>query len=72
MPKISVYAGYGLYEKITSKAKEKEMSLSGFVSEVLKEHVKDEWPEGYFEKFAGALKDRVFEVPEDLPWEPDE
>ena len=29
-------------------------------------------PEGYFEKYFSALKDRIFEIPEYVPWFPDE
>lgn len=67
VPQVSLYIDKILYMELKSKAKEKGTSLSNFVSEALKEHICDSWPEGYFDLF-GSLKDDSFEIPEDLPW----
>ena len=68
MPQVSLYIEKLLYKEVESKAKEKGQSLSGFVSDVLKENLKDSWPEGYFEKYVGIFKDDPLEEPEELPW----
>jgi len=60
-----------LYTELRSKAKEKGMSLSAFVSEALKEHLDDSWPEDFFD-LLGSLKDDPIEIPEDHPWSPGE
>lgn len=70
MPQISLYIDRDLYKEVKSAAEKKDMSLSSFVSEVLKEHLVDEWPEGYFD-LIGSLKDDPLELPEDLSWELD-
>ena len=67
MPRMSLYIDQDLYAELMFKAKEKEMSLSSFVSEVLKEHLDDSWPEDFLEVF-GSLEDDPMEIPEELPW----
>ena len=71
-PQMSLYIDTVLYMEVKARAKEQGVPSSKIVSDALKEMFDDSWPEGYFEKYAGALKDRIFEIPEDLPWEPDE
>jgi hypothetical protein len=61
-----LYLDQNLYNKVELKATEREMSLSAFVRGVLKEHLGESWPEGYFEKYVGSIKDDSFEAPEDL------
>jgi metal-responsive CopG/Arc/MetJ family transcriptional regulator len=67
MPQVSLYIDRDLYKEVESIAKRKEMSLSGFVSDVLKEYLNDEWPEE-FTKLIGSVDDETFVEPEDLPW----
>ena len=68
MPQVSLYLDKPLYMEIRTKAKEKGTSLSKYVSEALKEHIDDSWPEGYFEKYFGIFADDPLELPEELPW----
>ena len=67
MPQVSLYIDKPLYMELKTKAKEKGTSLSNFVSEALRKHISDSWPEGYFDLF-GSLKDDSFEIPKDMPW----
>ena len=67
MPQVSLYIDKALYMELKSKAKDKGTSLSNFVSEVLREHVDDSWPEEFFEAI-GSIDDETFEAPEELPW----
>jgi hypothetical protein len=69
MPKISVYLNKDLYERIRSYAKDEDSSISGFISGVLKKHIDENWPKGFFEKYIGSIKDESFDVPRDIPWE---
>ena len=68
MPQVSLYIDQILYMEIKSVAKEKKVSLSSLVSDVMREHIEDRWPEGYFD-LVGSLKDDndPLELPEDLP-----
>lgn len=67
MPQVSLYIDQILYMELKAKAKEKGVSTSSYVNGVLKEHIDDDWPEGYFDLF-GSVDDDSFEVPEELPW----
>ena len=71
MPQVSLYIDRDLYKEVEARAKEKGQSLSGFVSDVLRENLRDSWPEHFFERYVGALRGRVFGIPEDAPWLPD-
>lgn len=69
-PQISLYFDEVLYKEVKCAAKKKEVSISSFVSEIVKEHLDDEWPEGYFD-LIGSLRDDPLGLPEELPWELD-
>ncbi|MCL2785661.1 MAG: hypothetical protein FWD81_00345 [Methanomassiliicoccaceae archaeon] len=71
MPQVSLYIDQALYMELRSKAKEKGTSLSSFVSDVLKEHLDNSWPEGFFD-ILGSWEGETIELPEDLPWSPNE
>ncbi len=68
MPQVSLYIDRDLYKEVESAAKSKDKSLSGFVSDVLRDYLDDEWPEEFFELFGSAADDETFTEPEDLPW----
>jgi hypothetical protein len=68
MPQISIYIEKTLYMEVRSKAEELGVPFSNYVSTVLRKHIDNSWPEGYFEKFVGIFKDDPMEIPEDLPW----
>ena len=45
MTQLCLYLDRELYKRMEIKAKEKEMSLSGFVREALKGYMDNDWPE---------------------------
>jgi hypothetical protein len=72
MPQLSLYFDRVLYKEVASIAKERGQSLSGVVSDMVRDNIRNSWPEHFFEEVVGALKDRIFEIPEDVPWSPGE
>ncbi|MCL1984644.1 MAG: hypothetical protein FWG58_04530 [Methanomassiliicoccaceae archaeon] len=70
-PQLSLYIDRPIYMELRSKAKEEGKSMSGYVNDMLKEKFDDGWPDDFFDLF-GSLKDHPIELPEDLPWIPDE
>ena len=67
MPQVSLYLDKPLYKEVQSVVKRKGVSMSSFVSEVLKEYLADDWPEEFLEVI-GSMNDEPFELPEDIPW----
>ena len=67
MPQVSLYLDKPLYKEVESIVKKRGVSMSSFVSSVLKEYLENDWPEGYFDLF-GSIDDETFDVPEDIPW----
>jgi len=67
MPQVSLYLDKPLYKEVQSVVKRKGVSMSSFVSNVLKEYLEDDWPEEFLEVI-GSMKDEPFELPEDIPW----
>ena len=47
---------------------EEEKLVTESADGALKENPKDEWPDGYFEKYFGIFADDPLEEPEELPW----
>ena len=70
MLRISLYMNGDLYEKVRSQAKEKGMSMSGYVRCVLNENFNG-WPKSFLDTYFGAMKNDPLEEPEELPWESD-
>jgi len=73
MPTRSVYLSDDLYEKVRSFAKREGVSLSAYISKVLKEGLDNRWPEGYFD-LVGSLKDDEYPlvISGELTWGSDE
>lgn len=67
MPRISIYADEALCTKIRSAAEKKGVPTSRYITDVLKDHFDNTWPEDVFERFVGVIKDESFAAPEDLP-----
>jgi len=65
MPQVSLYIDKELYKEVESIVKKKDVSMSSFVSNVLKEYLDNSWPEGYFELFE-SMKEDPLEEPEEL------
>ena len=70
MPQISLYIDKDLYKEVESAVKKKDVSMSSFVSNVLREYLDNTWPEGFFELF-GSMKDDPIEEPEELSFSSD-
>ncbi|MCL2142989.1 MAG: hypothetical protein FWH44_01855 [Methanomassiliicoccaceae archaeon] len=67
MPQVSLYFEQALYTELKSTASKKNVSVSSYVSDVLKDHLDKSWPEGFFDTYFGAAKDDPLEEPEE--WE---
>ena len=67
IPQVSLYLDKPLYKEVESIVKKRGVSMSSFVSGVLKEYIENGWPEGYFDLF-GSIDDETFDVPEEIPW----
>jgi hypothetical protein len=67
-----MYLESDIYDRAKAEAKERGMSFSRYVSTVLMERLDISWPEGYFERYVGAINDDSFDVPEVLPRSPEE
>ena len=65
MPQLSLYLDKPLYKEVESIVKKKGVSMSSFVSGILKEYLSDDWPVGYFDLY-GSIDDDTFDVPEEL------
>ena len=63
MTQLCLYLDRDLYKRMEARAKEKDMSLSGFVREALKGYMDSDWPED-ITGAAGSLKDDAADVPE--------
>jgi hypothetical protein len=69
VPQVSIYIDKPLYMEIKSKAKERGVPFSNYIVDAVKEKENNEWPEDFFERFVGAIKDESFKAPEEIPWE---
>ena len=67
MPQVSLYLDKPLYKEVEAIVKKKGVSMSSFVSNVLKEYIEDDWPKEFLEAI-GSMKGESFDVPEDIPW----
>jgi hypothetical protein len=56
MGQVSLYIDDDILKKVKSISKKREVSLSKFVSSVLKESLENSWPDNY-EKLFGCLPD---------------
>jgi hypothetical protein len=66
MPQISLYVDKETMRKITSSARREKKSVSSWVRERVVRESRSQWPEGYFERVFGFLKDSDLEVPPPL------
>lgn len=63
MPQLSLYIDEDTLQKIEARAKINKISVSKFVSTVLKEHFSNNWPEG-FQNIFGSVTDDSFVRPD--------
>ncbi len=74
MPQISLYIDAETLKEVETAANSANLSISKFVSRVIKKSLKSEWPENFFQLF-GSIHDDSFSVPDapefpaDLPRE---
>lgn len=55
MPQLHLYVPDAVAERLRSKAKERGMSLSGYLAEIAGREVGgEEWPRGFFEEVLGG------------------
>ena len=66
MPQVSLYIDKELYKEVESIVKKKDVSMSSFVSNVLKEYLDNTWPEEFFE-LGGIWNDDPIDIPKDAP-----
>jgi hypothetical protein len=65
MPQLSLYLDNKTLELVQKQARNESVSLSKYVSGVLKTHVSGNWPQNYWTLF-GSVKDRTFVAAEEL------
>jgi metal-responsive CopG/Arc/MetJ family transcriptional regulator len=69
MPQVSLYIEQTLYTELVAKAKEKGMSRSGYVNEMLKKYIDDTVTVGELDEFFGIFEGEEMDEPEEIPWE---
>ena len=70
--RLSVNLTEDNYKNVKSAAKKENVSMSCFIRNVLIKNANKWWRDSFVEKYAGIFEDDPLELPEDLPWEPDE
>ena len=63
MPQISLYFDETLTQIVSESASKNNTSVSKYVSTILYQHIRDEWPEGYFEVI-GSLANSDLQRPD--------
>ena len=53
MPQLHLYVPQDIAMKIQQQAKERNLSVSRYLADVIKREVGEGWPEGYFERVCG-------------------
>lgn len=70
MPQLHLYVPQDIAIKIQQQAKERNLSVSRYLADIIKREVGEGWPEGYFErvcgKWEGDFPDIAREEPEEL------
>lgn len=69
MAQLHLYLPEELAEEVRRRAAERELSVSAFLSELVRSEVADEWPDGYFDAVIGGWKGNPLERPEPLTLE---
>ena len=65
MPLISLYIDQDTLEKVEKLARSKHISISKWVGNNIKTHIKNQYPDDFFSLF-GAIKDDSFQAPHSL------
>lgn len=53
MPQLHLYVSEEIAIKVREKAREKNMTVSRYLTEIVKREIGKGWPEGYFERVCG-------------------
>lgn len=56
MGQLHFYLPEELADKIRKRAAQKRMSVSRYISEIVKQEIADTWPDGWFEDVFGGWK----------------
>lgn len=70
MPQLSLYLDDATMEEVRRNAEAADVSLSQYVSGVLKKANSSTWPRGFFDLY-GSIDDESFSEPAELPFELD-
>ena len=70
MSQLSLYLDEDTLKRIEAGAKLNEVSVSRFVSSVMKEYFAKSWPEGFQDLF-GSITDESFVRPDSSDWSED-
>ncbi|MCI8424695.1 MAG: antitoxin [Adlercreutzia sp.] len=67
MPQLSLYLDEPTMELLRSRSSRSHQSMSKYVTGLIRQSDRaDSWPEGYWERVYGCLKDPSFVVPEEV------
>ena len=70
MPQLHLYVPEAIAFRVRKKAKARNMTISRYLAEVIKQDVGERWPDGYFERICGRWEGEFPEIkrekPEDL------
>lgn len=71
MPQLSLYIDQETLTDIERQAKSRDMSISKFVTDILRKNISPKWPDGYDALFGAIAEDASFIEPEDLSFDDD-
>ena len=69
MPQLHLYVPEDIALKVQQQAKERNLSVSRYLADVIKREVGEGWPEGYFERVCGKWEGDVPEIAREEPEE---
>jgi len=68
MPQLHLYLPEDIADEVKRQASEKQVSVSSFLADIVKQHVSPGWPEGFFEEVYGCWEGPL-ERPPQGEWE---
>ena len=69
MPQLHLYVPEDIALKVQQQAKERNLSVSRYLADVIKREVGEGWPDGYFERVCGQWEGDVPEIAREEPEE---
>lgn len=63
MPRLRFYVAKDVAEALKSRAKAKGKSLSGYLAELVRDHLADDWPAGFFDEIVAGWRGRPLRRP---------